>query len=461
MNFLRPQNKSTIQKQISKALGIAILLACLPLLTTHFAAGSADAATLTSPNWNFNTQTWNLSGSWRDCNGSIDNDSAHHSLNFSDTDPAHHLGMVCNGSSEVWSEQNFLTMTGSTATPLAAVSTNTATLSTTSQINGPIPPAMTESIARAKGSTQTVITTMATPLTGAPTNSGNPFAGSKLYVNSYNDPANYVRANAGTYNAQLMSKIAGQPEVEWLGGWNSNISSDVSNMMNAITGQGALPVFATYNIPGRDCGGYSQGGASDAASYNSWISQIASAIGNRKAVVIMEPDALSLIDCLSASQLSDRYTMLRNAISTFKKQGNIAVYLDAGHPNWISASDMASRLKNAGLDSANGFVLNISNFFSTADNTSYGTQISNLTGGTHFIIDTGRNGAGPTADQQWCNPSGRSLGNPPTVNTGNALVDAYLWVKGPGGSDGNCNGGPAAGQFWPDYALGLASRTNW
>ena len=35
-------------------------------------------------------------------------------------------------------------------------------------------------------------------------------------------------------------------------------------------------------------------------------------------------------------------------------------------------------------------------------------------------------------------------------------VDAYLWIKDPGGSDGPCNGGPAAGQYWAWYAEQLA-----
>ena len=55
----------------------------------------------------------------------------------------------------------------------------------------------------------------------------------------------------------------------------------------------------------------------------------------------------------------------------------------------------------------------------------------------------------------WCNPSGRSVGARPTTATGDALVDAFLWVERPGESDGACHGGPAAGTFWPEYALGL------
>jgi endoglucanase len=33
-------------------------------------------------------------------------------------------------------------------------------------------------------------------------------------------------------------------------------------------------------------------------------------------------------------------------------------------------------------------------------------------------------------------------------------------VKPPGESDGECNGGPAAGRWWPEYALGLAQRAS-
>ena len=38
-------------------------------------------------------------------------------------------------------------------------------------------------------------------------------------------------------------------------------------------------------------------------------------------------------------------------------------------------------------------------------------------------------------------------------------VAAFLWVKEPGDSDGDCRGAPAAGDFWPQYALDLARNT--
>jgi endoglucanase len=40
-------------------------------------------------------------------------------------------------------------------------------------------------------------------------------------------------------------------------------------------------------------------------------------------------------------------------------------------------------------------------------------------------------------------------------------VDGLLWIKAPGESDGSCNGGPSAGTWWPEYALGLAERAAW
>jgi endoglucanase len=151
--------------------------------------------------------------------------------------------------------------------------------------------------------------------------------------------------------------------------------------------------------------------------------------------------------------------LLSFAVNTFKSHPNVKVYIDAGHVNWISASDMANRLKQSGIDQADGFSLNVSNFYTTAENTTYGTQVSQLLGGKHFIVDTSRNGLG--SNGEWCNPSGRALGNKPTLNTGNAIIDGFIWIKTPGESDGYGGGGPAAGQWWPDYALGLAQRASW
>lgn len=98
----------------------------------------------------------------------------------------------------------------------------------------------------------------------------------------------------------------------------------------------------------------------------------------------------------------------------------------------------------------------MANFVQTDESIRYGTQISAQVGGKHFLIDTSRNGNGPISAAAICNPRGRALGNLPTTTTGNVLVDALLWVKVPGESDGVCNGGPPTGAWWADYALELA-----
>lgn len=293
----------------------------------------------------------------------------------------------------------------------------------------------------------------------APPSFANPIAASAFYV----APGSKARTTADAWrstrpdDAAQMDKIAAQPQARWFGNWNADVRADVSNAVSSAIAANGLPVLVAYNIPLRDCGSYSAGGAGTPEAYRSWISAYAAGLGGRRAVVILEPDALGGIGCLSADDQRARLDLLRFAVKTLSANGAL-VYLDAGNHLWQSVGTIASRLLSAGIEYASGFALNVSNFFRTADETSYGNAISARVGGKHYIVDTSRNGLGPTADAQWCNPEGRALGERPTTATGNALVDAYLWVKLPGESDGNCNGNPKSGTWMPEYALGLAKR---
>ncbi|GAB5037178.1 glycoside hydrolase family 6 protein [Nannochloropsis oceanica] len=55
-----------------------------------------------------------------------------------------------------------------------------------------------------------------------------------------------------------------------------------------------------------------------------------------------------------------------------------------------------------------------------------------------FVIDTGRNGQSGMREScsNWCNIRGAGIGHRPTTDTGSPLVDAFLWLKTPGESDG-------------------------
>ena len=299
-----------------------------------------------------------------------------------------------------------------------------------------------------------------TPSPTPPLGTVNALAGAALWV----DPSSNAKQTANAWrtsrpaDALQMDKVASGATARWMGNWNTNIQADVDAAVTTITGSGALPLFVAYNIPQRDCGGLSGGSTTTADGYRAWVTAFANGIGARRAAVVLEPDALAAMDCLSPADQQLRVSLLKFAVQTFSAKGGISVYIDAGHPGWQSASTMASRLVNAGISLAQGFSLNVSNFIGTPDNVSYGSQVSALVSGKHFIVDTGRNGLGPTADYQWCNPAGRALGTLPTTSTGNSLVDAYLWIKTPGESDGACNGNPAAGAWMPEYALGLAQR---
>jgi endoglucanase len=284
---------------------------------------------------------------------------------------------------------------------------------------------------------------------------------SKLYV----DPNNPATAQANAWrstrptDAAIMDKIGAQATGIWLGGWNADVQGDVNRAVTAAKAQNATATFVAYNIPGRDCGQYSAGGLSGKDAYVAWIQKVAAGIGSGNAIVILEPDALALSDCLSDVAKADRYATISAAVDVLAANPGTKVYLDAGHSGWIGAADMASRLSKAGIAKAAGFALNTSNFVATADNVAYGTDVSKAVGGKHFVVDTSRNGSG--SNGEWCNPTGRSLGQAPTLSTGNPLVDAFLWAKRPGESDGNCNGGPSAGTWWPDYALDLAKRAGY
>jgi endoglucanase len=304
----------------------------------------------------------------------------------------------------------------------------------------------------------------ATPAIPAKTKGENPFKGAHLYSNPYGQAATQAQAWEGSRpaDAKLLAKIAKQPAGWWMGEWSGEIEPAVHNLGNATNGAGMVPVIVLYNVPNRDCGQYSKGGSVSSDAYKKWIHDFAKGAGSYRMIVVLEPDALGLLTkCLSPADQKARLAMIHEAVDVLEATPGVSVYLDAGHAKWISAEDMAKRLKGAGVEDADGFALNTSNYIATDENVKYGHAISALLGGKHFIVDTGRNGNGATPDLAWCNPKGRALGSAPTTETGDPLVDAYFWTKPPGESDGECNGGPKAGDFWPEEALELVKNAKW
>ncbi len=289
----------------------------------------------------------------------------------------------------------------------------------------------------------------------------NPVARARFYVQPVSEARRQADAwrRARPQDAALMEWMAAQPTAHWVGDWSGDPRADVERVTSAAARAGATPVLVAYNIPQRDCGHYSSGGTRGGDAYRRWIRGFAQGIGRRRAVVILEPDALMVTECLTPARREERMALLRDAVEVLKGAG-AAVYLDAGSARWGRPEEMASRLQQAGIARADGFALNVSNFIATPVNVSYGERISQRVGGKHFVIDTSRNGAGTATGREWCNAADQALGAAPTARTAHRLVDAFLWVKRPGESDGTCNGGPSAGRWWADYALGLARRAH-
>lgn len=290
-----------------------------------------------------------------------------------------------------------------------------------------------------------------------------PIAGGSGVPLLFADPAAPAARQAAVWretrpaDAAVLDRLAAQPTAAWFGDWNADVAADVDRLLDRVP-PGVTPVLVAYAIPQRDCGGFSGGGTADGAAYRRWARAFADGLAGRRAVVVLEPDAVALTDCLAPAQREERLALLADAVGVLSSPAT-DVYVDGGHSRWVPAEEMAARLVRAGVGSAAGFALNVSNFGDTEGEIAYGDAVSAATGGAHFVIDTGRNGRG--SDGTWCNPPGRALGATPTLRTGRPLVDAFLWVKPPGESDGACNGGPPAGTWWPERAVGLARAAGW
>jgi endoglucanase len=356
------------------------------------------------------------------------------------------------------------------------------------------------------------------------------------------------------HDAALITREITTPQAVWFtGGTPREVERAVRRTMRRARAQHAVPALVAYDLPYRDCGQYSAGGALDTAAYEAWIDGFAKGIGRGRADVILEPDGLGIIPyytplfgpmewCRPAdadgnpspeADPEHRFAQLGHAVDRLAQHPGAAVYLDGTHSAWLGAGEAADRLLKAGVERARGFFVNVSNYRTTGDSAQFGAWVSaciafatnpddggwrlghtdycagqygaagtpdygpgqvaatnawyaaNLGSArpsTHFVIDTSRNGQGPWTPpagvypdaQDWCNPPGRGLGERPgshPATLAGDLLDAFLWVKTPGQSDGQCNRGiagsatdpewggiedPAAGEWFPQQALQLA-----
>jgi endoglucanase len=325
--------------------------------------------------------------------------------------------------------------------------------------------------------------------------------GTRLWVNPESTTLAAAKALTGADRTNAL-QLARVPTATWLTkGTPSQTRAQAFEIGLRSLLRGEVPVISAYNIPGRDCSQYSAGGAANTKEYKAWINGLAEGLTLFRSVVILEPDGIALApgDCGGTpEQQSMRVRQMNFAVDRLQALHGTGVFIDAGHSAWHAVGDIAARLVANGIDEADGFFLNVSNYRTNAELIRYGTMVSqcisyiaDLNGKsgdcanqywppadadawyashvttptsqlTHFVIDTSRNGQGPwtppantySDPQDWCNPPGRGLGDRPTTkNTGSPLLDAKLWVKVPGESDGSCTRGLPAGSADPEWGF--------
>lgn len=291
----------------------------------------------------------------------------------------------------------------------------------------------------------------------------NEFDGRHQYVDPdsrTSQAAGQAEADGDTERGAVFARLAAVPAGIWLSPERyplGAVGPYVDSIVTAADADESVPLFVIYGVPDRDCSGGLSAGGLDAQQYGPWIQEIANAVAlGERAAVVLEPDALAA--AMTCDLRPERIDVLADAVERLSA-ADVSTYIDAGHSDWISPKAMARLLGEVGVESVRGFATNVSNYQTDEDERLYAEDLSERLGGVHYVIDNGRNGNGSI--DEWCNPPGRAFGNEPGFVDDGTHLDSFLWVKPPGESDGECQGGPAAGEFWPERALQLAEASGW
>lgn len=264
-------------------------------------------------------------------------------------------------------------------------------------------------------------------------------------------------ADGDTEAAAVFEELASVPSGIWLTPERhpvGEVGAHVTDLVTRADERDEVPLLVLYGVPERDCAGLLSAGGLSAEQYPVWVEEIAtaSAAAEGPSVVVLEPDALATAE--ECGRRAQRVAQIEVAVGLLADAG-VTTYVDAGHSDWVPAASMARMLEDVGVERVRGFATNVSNFQTDADELAYAEQLDELVAGEqHWVVDRGRNGSGAT--EEWCNPEGATLGDRPGFVDDGSGLDAYLWVKPPGESDGACGAGPPAGEFWPEAAQRLA-----
>ncbi|OHF03832.1 glycosyl hydrolase family 6 [Colletotrichum orchidophilum] len=371
--------------------------------------------------------------------------------------------------------------------PGSASSSSSAAASSTirSSSSAVVSPSRTSTTAGA-GTTTTLVgtaTTSAPVVTGGATYTGNPFAGVNLWANSYyaSEITTLAIPSLSPALATAAAAVAKVPTFMWMDTRAKIplVDSTLADIRKAnAAGGNYAGQFVVYDLPDRDCAAAASNGEysiadGGVAKYKEYIDAIRTMVlkySDIRILLVIEPDSLAnLVTNLNVAKCSGAqaaYLECTNYAVTQLNLPNVAMYLDGGHAGWLGwtanlgpAANMYAKVyKDAGSPKAlRGIVTNVANYnaWSVSSPPSYTSGNSNYDEkhyiealqpllaaqgwNAQFIVDQGRSGKQPTGQQawgDWCNAIGTGFGLRPSSNTGSPLVDAFVWVKPGGESDG-------------------------
>lgn len=346
--------------------------------------------------------------------------------------------------------------------------------------------------------------TTTTATTTAPANTNNPFNGKTQWANPYyasevsSIAIPSLVAAGKTALATAAAKAAKVPSFTWMDTRAKvpSLRTYLQQVVAAGLEKTSIVPFVVYDLPERDCSAAASNGelslANDGANiykteYIDEIRKIVLDFPTVPIVFVIEPDSLAnMVTNMGVTKCQNAATAYKELTVYAIKQlalPNVTMYMDGGHGGWLGwpanlpgAAQLFAQIRaSAGSPSQlRGLATNTANYngWSLATCPSYTSPNPNCdekrylaamstalasegwTGAT-FIVDQGRSGKQPTGQIQqgdWCNVIGTGFGIRPDTATGDALNDAFVWIKPGGESDGTSN--TSATRY--DYHCGLS-----
>ncbi|KAI3619305.1 exoglucanase 3 precursor [Moniliophthora roreri] len=294
---------------------------------------------------------------------------------------------------------------------------------------------------------------------------GNPFQGRTLHANGrYRQEVEAAAGNLTDPSLQEAAlKVADVGTFLWL-----DTISTIESFESYLTETGENEIFGVviYDLPGRDCAAKASNGELAVGEIDRYKSEYIDPIA---AIIEAHPDIAIAAVIEPEQQSAAGYREgVQYALSSLNFP-NVAMYIDAGHGGWLGwdanlqpgAQELAAAYTGAGSPSSvRGFATNVAGWnavqqvpgeFENAPDgqynkaqdedryvTLFGAALAAAGMPNNAIVDTGRDGVTGLRDEwgDWCNVNGAGFGMRPTTSTVNSLMDAYVWVKPGGESDG-------------------------